>query len=71
MFEDVVHGMIGTPWYGDDQIIDRWWPDAVRLWQEALAARAAGRPRLGPRDPEYATAIEEAVEEAAVEAVLS
>ncbi len=39
-FDDVRHGMIGTPWYGDDEIIDRWWPTAIRLWQEALQARA-------------------------------
>lgn len=40
-FDDVVHGMIGTPWYGDDTIIDRWWPSALRLWRAALAARSA------------------------------
>lgn len=44
-FDDVVHGIFGSPWYGDDEIIDRWWPTALRLWQEALAARAAERER--------------------------
>jgi len=39
-FDDVCHGMIGTPWYGDDEIIDRWWPTATQRWQEALQARA-------------------------------
>lgn len=40
-FDDVRHGMIGAPWYGDDQIIDRWWPTALRLWEAALAARSS------------------------------
>ena len=39
-FHDVRHGHIGGPWYGDDEIIDRWWPRAIELWHEALAARA-------------------------------
>jgi pimeloyl-ACP methyl ester carboxylesterase len=38
-FDDVHHGVIGTPWYGDDAIIDRWWPVALELWRAALAAR--------------------------------
>jgi hypothetical protein len=38
-FDDVRHGMVGAPWYGDDQIIDRWWPLADKLWREALATR--------------------------------
>jgi hypothetical protein len=38
-YEDVRHGHIGTPWYGDDRIIERWWPTAVRLWRQALEAR--------------------------------
>lgn len=38
-FDDVRHGMIGTPWYGDDAILDRWWPVAVQLWRDAIAAR--------------------------------
>jgi len=46
-FHDVRHGHIGGPWYGDDQIIDRWWPRAVDLWRVALAARdAAATPGL-------------------------
>jgi hypothetical protein len=39
-FDDVLHGMIGTPWYGDDEIIDRWWPTALELWHAALESRA-------------------------------
>lgn len=42
-FDDVRHGVIGTPWYGDDQVIDRWWPVALRLWHEALEARSDER----------------------------
>ena len=44
-FDDVRHGMTGGPWYGDEPIIDRWWPAALRLWQEALAARSERAPR--------------------------
>ncbi len=40
--DDVRHGMIGSPWYGDEPIIDEWWPTAVRLWREALEARSEG-----------------------------
>jgi hypothetical protein len=39
-YDDVRHGMIGSPWYGDDRVIDRWWPVALRLWREALEARS-------------------------------
>jgi hypothetical protein len=38
-FEDARHGHIGSNWYGADQMIDRWWPRAVALWQDALEAR--------------------------------
>lgn len=38
-FHDVRHGHIGGPWYGDDEIVDHWWPSALRLWRGALAAR--------------------------------
>lgn len=41
VFDDVLHGYIGSPWYGDGSIIDRWWPEALRLWEAALAARSA------------------------------
>ena len=41
-FEGVRHGMIGSPWYGDDEVMDRWWPTAVELWHAALDARAGG-----------------------------
>ena len=42
-FDDVRHGMFGGPWYGDDEVVDRWWPHAERLWREALQARADER----------------------------
>lgn len=38
---DALHGVAGSPWYGDDEVIDRWWPDAVEAWQQALTARQA------------------------------
>lgn len=47
-FHDVRHGHFGSPWYGDDEVVDRWWPVAVELWREALAVRegaGAGAPR--------------------------
>ena len=39
-FHDVRHGHTGSPWYADDEIVDRWWPRAVELWQGAVEARA-------------------------------
>lgn len=39
-YEDVRHGMIGAPWYGDDVMLDRWWPVAVDLWRAALKVRS-------------------------------
>jgi len=45
-FDDVLHGHLGGPWYADDRIVERWWPEAMEVWQEALAARAeVGPPR--------------------------
>ncbi len=45
-FDGVRHGMIGSPWYGDNAIIDRWWPTALERWRAALAARRAAPPAL-------------------------
>lgn len=42
-FHDVRHGHFGNPWYGDDGVVDRWWPVAVGLWREALAVRGVSR----------------------------
>lgn len=42
-FSDVRHGVIGGPWYGDAEIVDRWWPIALDLWRGAIAARGADR----------------------------
>lgn len=41
-FTDVLHGLLYGPWYGDAQVIERWWAAAVEEWQTALAVRAAG-----------------------------
>ncbi len=38
-YPDVRHGALGAPWYGDAEILDRWWPTALEVWREALAAR--------------------------------
>lgn len=51
-YDDVRHGIIGAPWYGDDAIIDRWWPTALRLWHSALEARAPGIAQPEPSDVE-------------------
>jgi hypothetical protein len=59
--DNVLHGMIGSPWYGDDAVMDGWWPDAVRLWQRALEARRAGAVSIGPGDPEVARQIDREV----------
>jgi hypothetical protein len=39
-YTDVRHGMVGGPWYGDDALLDRWWPTAVEGWRRALKARS-------------------------------
>ena len=49
--DDVVHGMIGSPWYGDDRVIDRWWPAAEKLWREALAVRRQPQAARTPEEP--------------------
>lgn len=58
-YEDVRHGHIGANWYGDDRIIERWWPVALGLWQEALEARQRGLQPVGPEAPELARELEE------------
>ncbi len=40
VFDDAAHGQgIGRDWYGSDRFLDRWWPLALKAWQEALRAR--------------------------------
>lgn len=39
-YHDVLHGVVGTPWYGDAHVVDRWWPLAVDAWRSASLARA-------------------------------
>lgn len=33
---DALHGVVGSPWYGDDDVIDEWWPVALEAWREAV-----------------------------------
>jgi pimeloyl-ACP methyl ester carboxylesterase len=40
-FPDILHGVVGGPWYGDEVAIDRWWPIALSTWRDALQAREA------------------------------
>jgi PGAP1-like protein len=40
---NALHGTYGGPWYGDGDVIDRWWPAALEEWRLALEARAARR----------------------------
>jgi hypothetical protein len=63
-FGDVLHGTFGGPWYGDDHVVDRWWPVALEAWREALGARAqqpshapVSRAAAPPRAPRPATAL--------------
>lgn len=49
VFDDVVHGP-GGPWYGADDILDRWWPRAVETWRGALLARIARRTEAAARE---------------------
>jgi hypothetical protein len=39
VLHDVSHGVIGDRWYGDDAVIDEWWPVALRAWHDAIAAQ--------------------------------
>jgi hypothetical protein len=53
-FSDARHGHIGANWYGADGVVDRWWPQAEKLWQGALEARladAAPAGRQSTREP--------------------
>ena len=40
--DGIQHGVIGAPWFGDEDVIDRWWPAALEEWQRALHARHPG-----------------------------
>jgi pimeloyl-ACP methyl ester carboxylesterase len=50
---DALHGVVGSPWYGDPEVIDQWWPDALDAWRDArrsgatTASRQAAASRLG------------------------
>jgi hypothetical protein len=43
-----LHGIVGSPWYGDDAVMDEWWPEALGVWYEALATREGDQ---AGRDP--------------------
>jgi hypothetical protein len=45
--QDVLHGVVGGPWYGDANAVDAWWPAAVETWRRALES-AADAQRLRP-----------------------
>ncbi len=52
----VGHGVLsGSPWYGSEAAIDRWWPSAVDVWRATLRIRArdlpAGDPAIGAPHP--------------------
>ena len=42
---DALHGTLMAPWYGNDEMLDRWWPAAIEAWHMALSARADRRDR--------------------------
>jgi hypothetical protein len=45
VLDDVVHGQFGgQPWYGSDEVIDDWWPQALGAWRRALLARLGRSP---------------------------
>lgn len=41
-YSDVRHGTLGAPWYGNTEVLERWWPVALERWREGLEARATG-----------------------------
>ena len=50
-FDDVLHGLLHGPWYGDAEIIERWWPIALEEWRMALNARAHAAETYRPPEP--------------------
>lgn len=34
---EALHGVVGSPWYGDEEVIDRWWPVALDAWRDATS----------------------------------
>ena len=42
VLDDAAHGQgMRHPWYGSEEWVDAWWPAALEVWRDALAARAA------------------------------
>jgi hypothetical protein len=58
--EGVRHGTIPSPWYGDEDNIDSWWPTAVELWRAAIDARrqASLAPERGAQGQDLPGALE-------------
>ncbi len=57
LLDDAIHGQYGGgPWYGSEEVLDRWWPAALDAWHAALRARVEADPwrRRGraPIDPD-------------------
>jgi hypothetical protein len=49
VLDDAIHGQLaGEPWYGVDEMLERWWPDAMEVWREALLARVGAGEWRGP-----------------------
>jgi hypothetical protein len=42
VLDDAIHGPgLRSPWYGQDDQLDAWWPVALEGWRDALGARQA------------------------------
>lgn len=51
VLDDIVHGQgSGEPWYGTDLALDRWWPEAIAAWRDALRVRAAESAGIAGRE---------------------
>lgn len=47
---EALHGVVGSPWYGDERVIERWWPVALAAWRERVATGDdPGWPAVRPR----------------------
>jgi hypothetical protein len=52
VLDDAIHGQsLGADWYGSERFLDAWWPEAVRTWERALAARVASMVPAGAAPP--------------------
>jgi len=52
VLERAAHGPTGgTTWYGSEEMLDAWWPEALAAWHDALAIRAGSDAAAGPSKP--------------------